>query len=428
MISGFTPYAIQQLADAVGGGGGGGGTIVLDFGPLVQALERVQGHLRSIEEAVQNPEATAGDEKLRKGVLAYDNEWWDEARTELEASIAIHPYRARPHLFLGLAHLQLGSNAAALESLCNAVKYGRAEEPRAGIAGALLAAHLYEAIDDKESALGVLGEASHLGVSIPLLAAIQAREPSPERGRLLLRLLEAANTRDWGQYRSLIASAEAERRRQLVSALNALNVVSEPAIDVLRLVNNDASRNVPFRGVLKGYRSTSWERSPALYASNLADMLNQVAGNSTPVSTAEFAEERNPSRDVDAQATLTDILEIGDDARFRTNRLLLRINKEVEGIAFVRSCWADAVAHMEKRRPGWGARSQWKGSIEAAHERQTAVVRYAEASEPRLVTAALACTDALAAWAAATAKPDLPDVVEPLFDMPVMLAPVRTAP
>jgi hypothetical protein len=155
MISGFTPHALDQLADALGGGGSSA-TVVIDLASLTAQVSKVRAAAERIATAVENPTWAAGDELCRRAAIALEKGWFDEAAADAQASIDAYPYRAAPHLLAGVAHLHLADPLAALEYLSSSVRYGAAAEAGHAATAGLLAAGLAYAARASDTAAQIL--------------------------------------------------------------------------------------------------------------------------------------------------------------------------------------------------------------------------------------------------------------------------------
>lgn len=175
-IEGFSTEALRALRSSLRPDPvtPAGPSTMVDLTPMVDAIARMSSQivdrLDTLVDAVTNPTATTGAELFRRGVLAYSNGWFDEARADLERSIEAYPYRAGPHLFLGLTLLRLGTTTEAMHALTSAVKYGSGGDASSAVTAAIIADRLAVAAGVPESGKSLLSEADS---SLPLSYDLQ---------------------------------------------------------------------------------------------------------------------------------------------------------------------------------------------------------------------------------------------------------------
>lgn len=155
MIRSFSPFALGQLAEAMGGGA----VVNVDFGPVIAAIDRMTAELKVIAHATTNPRWAAGDEMLRQGVRMLDNGWTDDAVTCARDSISSFEYRGAPHLLLGLALLGSDDPQASVDAMAalqRAMKYGSDGEPEIVASATMAACALAQAIGRTDLATELL--------------------------------------------------------------------------------------------------------------------------------------------------------------------------------------------------------------------------------------------------------------------------------
>jgi hypothetical protein len=151
MISGFSPAALMQLQDALGGGGSTS-TVVIDFERLASEMQRLVTVAERIAESAANPTFAAGDEMCRRAATALQHGWYEDAIADATRSVEAYPYRGAPHLLQGLALLHLGRAVGAFGSLKKCIRYGEAAEPQHAATAALLGASMAYGADKSEQA------------------------------------------------------------------------------------------------------------------------------------------------------------------------------------------------------------------------------------------------------------------------------------
>jgi hypothetical protein len=230
MIGGFSPVALGQLAAAVGGGSMV--SISINLGPLIDAVDDLIQRADEIVDLVSNPDATAADEKCRKGAVALQHGWTDDAISELNASVEIYRFRAMPHLLLGVAKLREGDPTAAVRHWRDAVKYGAAREPRAGLTAALLASALLDSVNCGNAATEVLLEATSLGPNPKVLASLCERGRAADVAEIVTEVMIAEPAAFEGLSVPLeeLGPRYADRRGQVLLAYRKLASELEEAL------------------------------------------------------------------------------------------------------------------------------------------------------------------------------------------------------
>lgn len=235
VIDGFSPAALQQLASL---GGGSSVTVVVDLSEVERALAMIAARLADITDLLRNPDATAADEKCRKGALALSRGWYADAVPELQAAIAAYRFRALPHLLLGWSRLGLGDSVTAVEDLQAAIRYASADEDSGqrsvGVTAALLAAAVLDAAGRRNDAGRVLADARALGTCIPLLLALVARGDMKAAAEVTaLQVSNAADFRGLSGPSEIPGEPQRTRRNEMLAAVTALRA---EAIEVQRVL------------------------------------------------------------------------------------------------------------------------------------------------------------------------------------------------
>jgi tetratricopeptide (TPR) repeat protein len=233
VISGFSDLALSQLAGTFGSAPSL--TVVsIDLSAIERTLEDLRVRLDAVVTILANPDATAGDEKCRKGAIAIQHGWYDDAVAELESSLGLYRFRSLPHLLLGIAHLHLGNSVEAVARLEDAVKYAKAHEQSAGVTAALLAAAMFDAVGRADKAEAILDAAAELGDNVTILVGLCNRRPdNVDYAARLLRLAEAnvfGSPQALHRVRRALADSYIPRLDQVSAAVAALAEVCDKSV------------------------------------------------------------------------------------------------------------------------------------------------------------------------------------------------------
>lgn len=123
---------------------------------ITAEISRSNTFLAAIDDTLRNPQATAADERYRRGITALRKNWTDDAVTELSASIEANPYFAPAHAYLGIALSSEGQDDQAIEAFKRATKYATPDEPQIATGCALLSASKLERLGRVSDAIALL--------------------------------------------------------------------------------------------------------------------------------------------------------------------------------------------------------------------------------------------------------------------------------
>lgn len=123
---------------------------------IVARIAESNSYLKRVAEALESPRSTAATELRRRAAEAIQNEWFDDAVNELEASIENDRFAATSYLLLATALQGVGRRADAIEALTSAMKYVRPSGPGAITGCALTAAAMLSEAEEREAAIRVL--------------------------------------------------------------------------------------------------------------------------------------------------------------------------------------------------------------------------------------------------------------------------------
>lgn len=219
--------------------------VIVDLDQVAVAINQLQsslaGRLDHLVRTMANPTATAGEELLRRGALAWQHAWWDDARRDLNASIKAYPYRGGPYFFLGLTELALGRPTEALGAFKLSVKYGAAGDAECSAAAALIAERMLLAVGANRQALDVLTDAAReLPPCLPVLSGLAALSGVPDDRERLLAALISTDRADEAALR--LARTEAEQLRN--ELFGDVTTVCETLIQIGDLFDSLAESNV----------------------------------------------------------------------------------------------------------------------------------------------------------------------------------------
>lgn len=125
-------------------------------GSITAEIGKSNIFLAGIDDTLRNPQATAADERYRRGMTALKRMWTDDAINELRASIEANPYFAPAHAYLGIALSAEGRDDQAIEAFQRATKYATPDEPQIATGCTLLSASKLEKLGRIDAAVIVL--------------------------------------------------------------------------------------------------------------------------------------------------------------------------------------------------------------------------------------------------------------------------------
>lgn len=128
-------------------------------GRITGEIAKSNAFLSGIADTLRNPLATVADERYRRGINALNKSWLPEAIDELNASIESNRYFSPAHAALGIAYMNNGQLAEAVECYRSAIRYATPDEPQIATGCALLASSALEAKGATQEAIDVLHSA-----------------------------------------------------------------------------------------------------------------------------------------------------------------------------------------------------------------------------------------------------------------------------
>lgn len=411
-MSGLSPLAIAQIGEAVGYAAGGGVApgptfINIDLQEVEALLRDLIARADQIVEALQNPDATAAEEKLRKAAIAMNRGWFDDAERELHESIALFKYRALPHFLLGLACLNQGRSVNALGHLDDAVKYGAEADKSAAVTAGLLAITLVAAAGAADSVPSRLRSLESFGRNreIDYLLHVNGIEDKTEQLLLYVESKSSASDPVIRSFASAIPGAVSTRRDELEASFNSLRLYGE----TLRATMNETGGPLPRPEPLVNRRPSvrsEWFRARTTAVERAREVIEGLDGKQGQI--------RDAAEKLSQSGGVGEGLREGIAYGNTVCSTLREATKGIEAYRFRVDVLADAVAGMTSLIESNGE-DPFEGAKRPKFAERREVGRAADLMRSDYLAAVAAATDALKtaqgkrdAWLSLTP----PDVVE----------------
>ena len=125
---------------------------------VVEGLDTTNRTLSSLEEIAANPSAVRADELRRRATKAIENGWNEEARRDLEESVAANPYDAGAWYLLARVLYLSSEPRLAGDAYAKVARYGAVRSKPLAAFSVLAGAAAYDEVGMREEAVGLLRE------------------------------------------------------------------------------------------------------------------------------------------------------------------------------------------------------------------------------------------------------------------------------
>jgi hypothetical protein len=111
--------------------------------PIIEQLCALGIQIEKLTDLIANPEATRADELYRRSVMAFTNQWLDEAGRDALLAIEADPYHYGAYYLLGRIAVLQNRPIDAGQFFATSARYAAPVDPKVAVTAALAAIHSY---------------------------------------------------------------------------------------------------------------------------------------------------------------------------------------------------------------------------------------------------------------------------------------------